>query len=74
MADLRAFADHLWLDRDLDFQIDTPFDQYTDDDGHRLFTDEEVALYDRLMSECILLCEQEQVDVYELFHLLEFMD
>lgn len=67
LDEVEAFARYLYDERKLAFTPDDDFSQYVSSvDGTRTFTDEEAALFNRLMDECINVCEEENTDVYDL--------
>ena len=67
VADVKAFFHHLVDERKVNFHPDDDFADYVSlDDQTPTFTDEEVAVYNRLMDESFDVCEAAGVDIYEL--------
>ena len=67
VADVKAFFHHLVDERKVNFHPDDDFADYISlDDQTPTFTDEEVAVYNRLMDESFDVCEAAGVDIYEL--------
>ena len=67
VADVKAFFHHLVDERKLNFHPDDDFADYISlDDQTPTFSDEEVAVYNRLMDESFDICEAAGVDIYEL--------
>ena len=67
VADVKAFFHHLVNERKLNFHPDDDFADYISlDDQTPTFSDEEVAVYNRLMDESFDICEAAGVDIYEL--------
>ena len=67
VADVKAFFHHLVNERKLNFHPDDDFADYISlDDQTPTFSDEEVAVYNRLMDESFDICDTAGVDIYEL--------
>ena len=67
VADVKAFFHHLVNERKLNFHPDDDFADYISlVDQTPTFSDEEVAVYNRLMDESFDICEAAGVDIYEL--------
>lgn len=67
LEDVENFAAYLYNERKVAFTPDDDFSEYVSSvDGTRTFSDEETALFNRLMDECINVCEEENTDVYDL--------
>ena len=67
IADVKAFFHHLVDERKVNFHPDDDFADYISvKDGTPTFTEEEVAVYNRLMEESFDVCEAAGVDIYEL--------
>ncbi len=67
VADVKAFFHHLVDERKVNFHPDDDFADYISvKDGTPTFTEEEVAVYNRLMEESFDVCEAAGVDIYEL--------
>lgn len=66
-ADVKAFFHHLVDERKVNFHPDDDFADYISvKEGTPTFTEEEVAVYNRLMEESFGVCEAAGVDIYEL--------
>lgn len=67
VADVKAFFHHLVDERKLNFHPDDDFADYISlEDQTPTFSDEEVAVYNRLMDESFDVCDAAGVDIYEL--------
>lgn len=67
VVDVKAFFHHLVDECKVNFHPDDDFADYISlDDKTPSFTDEEVAVYNRLMEESFDICETAGVDIYEL--------
>lgn len=67
IADVKAFFHHLVDERKVNFHPDDDFADYISlDDQMPTFSDEEVAVYNRLMDESFDVCDAAGVDIYEL--------
>ena len=67
VTDIKAFFHHLVDERKVNFHPDDDFAKYISlDDKTPMFTDEEVAVYNRLMEESFDACEAAGVDIYKL--------
>lgn len=67
VTDVKAFFHHLVAERKVNFHPDDDFADYISlDDQTPTFSDEEVAVYNRLMDESFDVCEAAGVDIYEL--------
>lgn len=65
--DVAFFFHHLVADRKVNFHPDDPFDYYiSHSNGEPTFTPEECKHYDQLMAEAFSVCENDNVDIYEL--------
>ena len=67
MDDVKEFFHHLAYERNLNFHPDDDFVDYVClEDNCATFSKDEVALYNRLMSEAFEICKTKDVDIYEL--------
>lgn len=67
IADVESFFHHLVDERKVNFHPDDDFAKYISlDDKTPMFTDEEVAVYNRLMEESFDACEAAGADIYKL--------
>ena len=67
VADVEAFFHHLLDERKVNFHPDDDFANYISiTEGTPTFTEEEVAVYNRLMEESFDVCEAAGVDIYEI--------
>lgn len=65
--DVKEFFHHLAYERNLNFHPDDDFVDYVClEDNCATFSKDEVALYNRLMSEAFEICKTKDVDIYEL--------
>ena len=65
--DVKAFFHHLVDERKVNFHPDDDFADYISiDDKTPPFSNDEVSLYNRLMDECLGVCEKDVVDIYQL--------
>ncbi len=64
--DVKEFFNHLVNERQVVFHPDDPFENYKFQDGHRVFTQEECVVYNRLMDESFEVCEKYGTDIYAL--------
>ena len=64
--DVREFFNHLVNERQVVFHPDDPFEDYKFGNGHRVFTQEECVVYNRLMDESFDVCEDYGTDIYTL--------
>lgn len=67
VSDVKDFFLHLVCERSLYFCPDDRFEGYiSSHDGKRLFTQEECAIYNRLMDESFDVCEKNGADIYAI--------
>jgi len=67
VADVRKFFRYLVDICSVNFHPDTDFSEYIScDTGSKTFTDDEAAHYNSLMAACFLVCEEAEVDIYEI--------
>ena len=65
--DVKEFFHHLVSERNLNFHPDDRFEDYvSSDDGEASFSQEECAVYNRLMDESFDVCEKNGVDIYAI--------
>ena len=64
--DMKEFFRYLVNERQVVFHPDDPFEDYKFQDGHGVFTQEERAVYNRLMDESFEVCEKNGADIYAL--------
>ena len=65
--DVNAFFQHLINERDVNFHPDDRFEDYvSSDDGEASFSQEECAVYNRLVDESFDVCEKNGVDIYAI--------
>lgn len=67
MEDVKTFFHHLVDELSLNFHPDDDFADYICyEDKTPTFTEEEVLLYNRLMEESFVVCDNSQVDIYKI--------
>lgn len=67
IKDIKAFFKYLVRDRNLALQPDSLFNTYLDPEtGAPVLSQDECALFDRLMDEAFALCEKSNADIYEI--------
>lgn len=67
LAEVKAFVSYLIREEGIDFHPDIPFEIYQNDHtGEPLYNEEEVFLRNQLLSECIELSEELDVDTRTL--------
>lgn len=65
VEDVKAFFHHLVCERKVNFHPDDMFENYVScEGGINTFTLEECTIYNRLMNESFMVCENEGVDIY----------
>ncbi len=64
IEDVECFFKHLIEVEKLSMHPDTPFLDYTDEEGNIFYSAEEVKARDNLMDEAFTVCEETQIDVY----------
>jgi phenylalanine-4-hydroxylase len=64
--DVKEFFAHLVNERRLVFHPDDRFEDYVSDDGREAFSEEECAIYNRLMDESFEVCEKNNADIYAI--------
>jgi hypothetical protein len=69
--DVKKFFGHLVNERRVTFHPDDNFEDYVSEDGAHIFSEEECAIYNRLMDESFEVCDKNRVDIYAIG--LEFM-
>ena len=64
---VKEFFHHLVNERNLNFHPDDIFEDYVScDDGSNTFSQDECAVYNRLMNESFDVCEKNGVDIYAI--------
>lgn len=54
-------------EEDLNFHPDTPFEDYVNiETNERIYTDEESQIRNKLLDDCFTICDDADVDIYEL--------
>lgn len=67
IAEVENFAKFLFNEKHLAFHPDEDFAEYISNETHEpLFTENDVELYNRLMNECFVVCENANEDIYEV--------
>ena len=67
VKDVKTFFHHIVFERKVNFHPDDMFEDYVScEGGINTFTLEECAIYNRLMDECLKVCEKEGVDIYSI--------
>lgn len=67
VEEVEAFFDHIVKERKINFHPDNNFEDYVSIETHEpSFTPEECAIYNRLMNESFAICDQSNVDIYEI--------
>ena len=67
VKDVEVFFHHIVDERKVNFHPDDDFANYVSLKDHTpTFSDEEVAIYNRLMAESFNVCDKENVDIYEI--------
>ncbi|MCQ2253549.1 MAG: hypothetical protein MJZ61_08870 [Bacteroidales bacterium] len=67
IKEIKAFFKYLVRERNLALQPDSLFSTYLDPEtGTPIFTQDECALFDRLMDEAFAICEKSNADIYEI--------
>ena len=67
IEDVKKFFAFLVNDCSLNFHCDTPFNDYINVlTGDSTFSPSECEKYDSLMQKCFEICEDEEVDIYDL--------
>lgn len=65
--DVETFFHHIVHERKVNFHPDDMFEDYVScEGGINTFTNEECAIYNRLMDESFKICEKERLDIYEI--------
>ena len=67
VKDVETFFHHIVFERKVNFHPDDMFEDYIScESGVNTFTNEECAIYNRLMDESFKICEKERIDIYEI--------
>lgn len=67
VKDVETFFHHIVYERKVNFHPDDMFEDYIScESGVNTFTNEECAIYNRLMDESFKICEKERLDIYEI--------
>lgn len=67
VKDVETFFHHIVFERKVNFHPDDMFEDYIScESGVNTFTNEECAIYNRLMDESFKICEKERLDIYEI--------
>lgn len=67
VLDVERFFEHIVKDRCVNFHPDNDFEDYINRETcDACFTDEEIPLYNRLMEESFVVCENNGSDIYEI--------
>ena len=66
VADVKEFFNHLVNERQVVFHPDDPFEDYKFEGGKGVFTQDEYAVYNRLMNNSFEACEKNRTDIYAL--------
>lgn len=66
IADVKAFFHHLANECRISFHPDDNFTDYFYSNNVRIFSDEDAALYNRLMDESFDVCKKADIDIYDL--------
>lgn len=67
VEDVEMFFDHIVKERKINFHPDNNFEDYVCIETHEpSFTPDECKLYNRLMEDCFCICDQTNVDIYEI--------
>lgn len=64
--DVKAFFHHLVNERNANIHPDDRFEDYVSEDGGAFFSQEECAVYNRLMDESFDVCEKNGADIYAI--------
>ncbi|MCQ2212282.1 MAG: hypothetical protein MJZ36_01445 [Bacteroidaceae bacterium] len=67
VEEVEAFFAHIVKERKINFHPDNNFEDYINIESHEpSFTPSECSIYNRLMDECFTICDQANVDIYEI--------
>ena len=66
VEDVKAFFNHLVNERQVVLHPDDRFEDYKFDDGRDAFSQDECAVYNRLMDDSFAVCEKVGADIYVL--------
>lgn len=67
VEDVKTFFHHIVDERKVNFHPDEMFENYVScEGGINTFTLDECAIYNRLMDESFKVCEEANVDIYEI--------
>lgn len=67
VEEVESFFDHLVKERKINFHPDNNFEEYINIDTREdSFTPQECMIYNRLMNESFVTCDQANVDIYEI--------
>ena len=64
--DVRKFFRYIVDERNVNFNPDDMFEDYMSAEGTNAFTPEECEIYNRLVEEAFVICEKENVDIYQI--------
>lgn len=66
LDDVNEFFHHLVDERRVNVHPDDSFEDYVSEDGDTPFSQEECAVYNRLMGESFDICEKNGADIYAI--------
>lgn len=67
VRDVKTFFHHIVFERKVNFHPDDMFEDYVSSEGGiNTFTLDECAIYNRLMDESFAVCNNEDIDIYEI--------
>lgn len=67
VKDVETFFHHIVFERKVNFHPDNMFEDYVSCEvGINTFTFDKCAVYNRLMDECFVVCNNEGVDIYNI--------
>ena len=67
VKEVESFFHHIVFERKVNFHPDDMFEEYVScEGGINTFTLSECAIYNRLMDECFVVCENNAIDIYEI--------
>lgn len=64
--DVKTFFEYLMKVDNIALHPDTPFSEYTDDNGEPFYSEQDAEKLDALMHKCFSVCEQAGTDPYEI--------
>ena len=76
IENVELFFEHLVQRERLNFHPDSPFSDYTDEEGNIFYSAKEILLRDDLMNEAFDVCDSVGIDIYVVGQviLLEFIN